>query len=113
MNSRNKGKRGELEAAHFLTDQGFPARRGQQFSGGKDSPDVVCESLPGLHFEIKRTEKGNPYDWVSQAQRDCGYKMPVVLHRRNDHKWLAILPAEDFLRIIRESAFVDSSAIDA
>jgi hypothetical protein len=113
MNSRNKGKRGELEAAHMLTDEGFPARRGQQFSGGTDSPDVVCESLPGIHFEVKRTERGNPYDWMSQAERDGGYKIPVVLHRRNDHKWLAILPAEQFLRIVRESSFVDSSATKA
>ncbi len=109
MNSRNKGKRGELEAAKFLAAEGFPARRGQQFSGGTDSPDIVCESLPGIHFEVKRCEKGNPYDWVAQAERDGGYKIPVVLHRRNDHKWLAILPAEQFLRIIRESSFVDSS----
>jgi hypothetical protein len=64
---------------------------------------VVCEALPGIHFEVKRTEKGNPYDWVAQAERDAGYKIPVVLHRRNDHKWLAILPAEQFLRIVRES----------
>jgi hypothetical protein len=28
---------------------------------------VVCEALPGIHFEVKRTEKGNPYDWVAQA----------------------------------------------
>jgi hypothetical protein len=113
MNSRNKGKRGELEAAKFLASEGFPARRGQQFSGGAESPDIVCESLPGMHFEVKRTEKGNPYDWVAQAERDGGYKIPVVLHRRNDHKWLAILPAEQFLRIIRESSLVDSSAAKA
>jgi hypothetical protein len=106
MNSRDKGKRGEREAAAFLTDEGFPARRGQQFAGGTDSPDVVCESLSGLHFEVKRCERGNPYDWVSQAQRDAGYKLPVVLHRRNDHEWLAVMPAKDFLRIIRESNFV-------
>ena len=110
MNSRNKGKRGELEAAKFLTAEGFPARRGQQFSGGTDSPDIVCPSLPAIHFEIKRCEKGNPYDWVAQAKRDGGYKTPVVLHRRNDCEWLAILPAEEFLRIIRESDLVDSSA---
>jgi hypothetical protein len=60
MNSRNKGKRGELEAAKFLASEGFPARRGQQFSGGTDSPDVLCEALPRIHFEVKRTEKGNP-----------------------------------------------------
>ena len=110
MNSRNKGKRGELEAAKFLASEGFPARRGQQFSGGADSPDIICEALPGIHFEVKRCEKGNPYDWMAQAERDGGYKIPVVLHRRNDHKWLAILPAEYLLRILRSSDFVDSSA---
>ena len=112
MNSRQKGARGEREAAKFLTAEGFAARRGQQFAGGTDSPDVVCESLPGLHFEIKRVERGNPYDWVAQAKRDAGYKLPVVLHRRNDCEWLAILPAQDFLRIVRESTFVESSAMD-
>jgi hypothetical protein len=112
MNSKQKGKRGEREAAQFLTSEGFPARRGQQFAGGTDSPDVVCESLSGLHFEVKRTERGNPYDWVSQAQRDAGYKLPVVLHRRNDHEWLAVMPARDFLRVIRESNFVATPAAE-
>jgi hypothetical protein len=106
MNSRNKGKRGELEAAHMLTDEGFPARRGQQFSGGADSPDIVCESLSSIHFEVKRVEAGNPYNWVDQAKRDAGYKVPVVLHRRNDCEWLAILPAKEFFRIVRDSDFV-------
>jgi hypothetical protein len=112
LNSKQKGKRGEREAAAFLTDEGFPARRGQQFAGGADSPDVVCESLSGLHFEVKRCERGNPYDWISQAQRDAGYKLPVVLHRRNDHEWLAIMPAKDFFRIVRESNFAATPAAE-
>lgn len=110
MNSRAKGARGEREAAALLTEEGFPARRGQQFAGGTDSPDVVCPSLPALHFEVKRVQVGNPYVWMAQADRDSGYKLPVVLHRRNDHEWLAILKATDFLAIVRESNFVDSSA---
>jgi len=110
MNSRQKGARGEREAAKFLSAEGFAARRGQQFAGGTDSPDVVCESLPSIHFEVKRVEAGNPYNWIAQAKRDAGYKLPVVLHRRNDHEWIAILPATDFLRIVRESTFVESSA---
>ena len=103
MNSRQKGKRGELEAAHFLTDQGFPARRGQQFSGSADSPDLVCEVLPGIHFEIKRTERTDLYGWLAQATADAGGKMPVVLHRKNESRWLVILHAEDFLALVRES----------
>jgi hypothetical protein len=113
LNSNQKGKRGEREAAQFLANEGFPARRGQQFAGGTDSPDIICETLPGIHFEVKRVERGNPYDWVSQAQRDAGYKLPVVLHRRNDHEWLAIMPAKDFFRIVRESNFAVSPAAES
>lgn len=90
-NGRAKGKRGELEAskvwAHVM---GGKARRGQQFAGGNDSPDVVS-SYPGIHLEVKRVEKGNPYDWVAQARRDGRGKCPVVLHRRNNQPWLLIM----------------------
>jgi Holliday junction resolvase len=52
MNSRNKGKVGEREFASLLREHGFDARRGQQFSGSPDSPDVVSDALAWLHFEI-------------------------------------------------------------
>lgn len=91
MNSRDKGKRGELEFAHYLKERGIEARRGQQFSGGGDSPDVVTD-LTGVHFEVKRREAGNPYHWLKQATDDAGIsKIPIVAHRRNDQKWMAIL----------------------
>ena len=100
INSRSKGKRGELELAHYLTDRGFPARRGQQHSGSPDSPDVVVVDLPWLHVEAKRCEKGNPYVWMRQAIDDSGPKTPVVMHRRNGEEWLAILRLDDLLRMI-------------
>lgn len=107
MNSRQKGKRGELELAKFLAAHGFPARRGQQFAGGTDSPDVICEALGRFHIEVKRCERGNPYDWIDQARRDAAEGIiPTVYHRRNDCRWLVIRDAEDDLSIIRESSFV-------
>ena len=100
INSRDKGARGEREFANLLCDQGFNARRGQQFSGSKDSPDVVCTALSPFHFEVKRVERGNLYDWMAQAERDAGPdKIPVVAHRRNKEEWVAILPMDDFLKI--------------
>jgi hypothetical protein len=103
MNSRSKGKRGELEFAHYLSNAGFPSRRGQQFSGGKESPDVVSPALPDIHFEVKRTEAGNPYKWMAQAIRDGGQnKIPVVAHRRNSGEWLAILPMAHFVNILHD-----------
>ena len=108
INSRDKGKRGELEWAAVLKAQGYEARRGQQFSGLGDSPDVV-HSIPGIHFEVKRTERLNLYAAVDQARRDALIgEMPVVVHRCNDDKrsgscrggWLVILSADEFFRLL-------------
>lgn len=110
INSRAKGARGERELAQFLTEQGFPAKRGVQFSQGKfglTESDVVCDSLPLLHIEVKRVEAGNPYNWLSQAVRDAKQgKLPVVFHKRNDHEWIVVLRAEDFIGVLRESSLV-------
>lgn len=101
MNSRDKGKRGELELSHFLTEHGFPARRGQQFSGSPDSPDVICKSLP-FHFEVKRTECLSLYPAMQQAVNDAGEgSVPLVAHRRNRREWLAILRLDDLLELLK------------
>lgn len=96
INSRNKGASGERELAQYLETHGISARRGQQFSGGSDSPDVVTE-LSGIHFECKRVEAGNLYNWLDQASRDAANKIPVVAHRRNNRQWVSILNLDDFL----------------
>ncbi len=104
--SRRKGVVGELELAAFLRDQGIEARRGVQFHGGADSPDVVT-SLYGVHFECKRVEAGNLYDWLAQAKEDAGSsKMPVVAHRRNNQDWVAILPLGDLLSLLKATRMI-------
>ena len=119
MNSRAKGCRGEREWRDELRAAGFlKSRRGQQFSGGCDSPDVICEDLPSIHWEVKRTQKLNIYDAMLQAERDCGRatscacasQIPVVAHKRNHGEWLCILPAKDFLNILRRSDLPVSSS---
>jgi Holliday junction resolvase len=117
MRSRDKGARGERDAAKAWAEAtGATCRRGQQFSGSPDSPDVVT-SQPDIHLEVKRVERGNPYDWVEQAVRDGGPKVPVVLHRRNNKPWLVIVRLEDVMRlansIAAEAKGVDAKAIPA
>lgn len=105
-NSRRKGKDGELELASLLKFHGYTARRGQQFSGGKDSPDVVCSPLKDFHFEVKRTNRGDIYGWMEQATRDAnGKKIPVVMHRRDRQDWVAILPAGLFLQLLHRAGY--------
>jgi hypothetical protein len=99
-NSRRKGKAGELEAAHYLTALFHtPVRRGRQFRGSPDSPDVV--GLDGLHVEVKRVEAGNVETWLKQSERDASTEqVPMVLHRRNGDAWKVTIRADDLLRFI-------------
>ena len=101
VNSRNKGKVGEREFASLLREHGFDARRGQQFSGSPDSPDVVSDALAWLHVEVKRVQNLNLTDACVQAEGDCGGKPWVVAHRRNHAAWLITMRADTFFNFLR------------
>ena len=98
MNSRTKGKRGELEAAHLLKKYGYDARRGQQYSGSNGDPDVV--GLPGIHLEVKRVEKLNIDEALEQSIRDArDEEVPVVMHRKNRTKWKVTMLFDDWIKL--------------
>ena len=98
MNSRNKGKRGELEAAHLLKEYGYDARRGQQYAGSNGDPDVV--GLPHVHLEIKRVEKLNIDDALQQSIRDSREnEVPVVMHRKNRTEWKVTMQFVDWIEM--------------
>ena len=101
--SRRKGAVGERELASWLRERGYAARRGQQFLGGLDSPDVVCPDIP-FHFECKRTERLSLYPAMAQAVTDAGDKVPVVAHRRNRGEWLAVLRLEDLIALLERAS---------
>jgi hypothetical protein len=102
IHGRQKGARGERSAAQAWAEalglDPAACRRGQQFAGGTDSPDVV-QPLRDIHLEVKRVEAGNPYRWLEQAVRDAGGKIPLVLHRRNRKDWIAIVRLDDVQRL--------------
>lgn len=95
LRSRNKGKRGEREAAAeirrlFRTE----ASRGRQYHGRDDAPDIVT-GIPHVHFEVKRAESLSIYDALCQANDDAQDQIPVVLHRQNRRPWVALVRLED------------------
>lgn len=97
--SLTKGKRGEREAAAEIRRLfGTDAARGRQFSGSPDSPDIRT-GIPDVHFEVKRAESLQIYPAMEQATRDAGGKVPIVLHRKNNRPWLAIVPLDDLPRL--------------
>ena len=101
MNSRNKGKKGELEIVHVLKELGFAeVRRGQQFSGANGDADVI--GIKGLHIEVKRRERTDVNNWLIQAKKDARQgELPVVFHRRNHEEWKASCRLCDFTTLIK------------
>ena len=113
INSREKGKRGELEIAHVLQEYGYETRRNQQYNGANGDADVV--GLPGIHMEVKRVQRLNIDNALEQAIRDTYADeikqgtdlIPVVMHRSNNDRkkdstkgvWKVTLRLDDFMKI--------------
>jgi len=102
INSKLKGKVGELEFVKFLKDHGINARRGQQYKGTPDSPDIISD-LENIHWEVKRTEHIQLYKYMKKAIEDASdIQIPVIAYRKNNEDWVCILRAEDLLLLVRD-----------
>ena len=104
VNSKRKGKDGELELAGKLREYGYNVRRSVQYNGKEDEGQADLLGLPGIHIECKRTESLRLYEAMDQAKRDSKGKnqIPVVFHRRNKCEWLAIMTLDNFMQLYRE-----------
>jgi len=98
--SRERGKRGEREVVHLLRSHGYEARRGQQFQGSPDSPDVIS-NFHDCHIEVKRTETLSLYKAMEQAKEDASEEQrPIVFHKRNGKEWLIVMEAEELFKLL-------------
>jgi Holliday junction resolvase len=102
INSRQKGCRGERLWRDVLREEGFTARRGQQFSGGTESPDVICDELKSLHMEVKFVERLNLEQACEQADRDRGVKPYIVAHKKSRSGWKVTMEASLFFALLRD-----------
>lgn len=103
INSRRKGKEGELALAKILRERGYDARRGQQFKGGADSPDVI--GLPGVHIECKRVERLDLTAAYEQSFRDAADgEIAAVFHKKNREPWMVTVSLEDFFKLYEKKA---------
>ena len=103
INSRSKGARYERELSKYLSENGFPARRGQQFAGGSDSPDVVSDEFP-FHIEAKHVQALNLYAAMTQSIRDAGDKPPCVIHRKNNTESMFTCRLEDLIKLLNKKS---------
>lgn len=111
INSKAKGKRGELEVVALLRECGVPARRGVQYEGSAGSPDVAHALDPIVHLEVKMQAKVMTEDWYDQAAVDAVYRIPVVVHRRSSRKastpWRATLSAAHLAMLLGDAGHMD------
>ena len=96
--ARNKGKAGENELARLIRENwGYDVRRGHVFD---HESDMV--GLQGIHCEVKRVERLNIYDAMSQAIVEAEIRndgLPVVFWRKNHGKWKATMRHGDLIEI--------------
>lgn len=101
VNGKRKGAAGERELARFLNNCGYECRRSQQYCGANGDADVI--GLPGIHIECKRVERLNLYEAMEQSIHDAKEgTIPVVMHRRNNHNWLATMELNDWIKLYQE-----------
>lgn len=103
-NSRKKGSRGELEAAHELNAvlPGAQARRAQQYSGTEGTSDLIAPGVPGLWLEVKRRQSLNLHRVIEESLASCGQLAPVILHRKDNSEWLVTFRMADLPKVIAE-----------
>ena len=98
--SRNKGAAAERELAGILSDElGFPIKRklGQAREGGDDI------QVENYRLEVKRRERLQVEDWCKQVEKvaEPG-QWPVVVFRRSNEPWRAVVPIELLIKAMRE-----------
>ena len=103
-NSRQKGKRGELEAAHAINEvlPNARARRAQQYSGTESTADLIADGLPNLYLEVKRRQSMNLHKVFDESEENCGSLAPVVLHRKDNTEWLVTFKLEDLRDVVQQ-----------
>ena len=106
INSKQKGKSGELEFAHECQKYGFENdHRNAQTNGKLEHSLADCEGLDGIHIEVKRVEKLNIDVAMEQSIRDLTTKkekkLPVVFHRKNRKPWKATMLFEDWIKLYK------------
>ena len=100
---REKGKRGEREVVALMRAYGFEARRGQQYRGGGDSPDII-HNIRGVYIEVKFREQLSLYPVLEETERgrELSCARSVVFYRRKTKPWVVVMYAEDYLELMQE-----------
>ena len=105
MNSKSKGKRGELYVVNKFKDYGFKCNRTAQFKGNTGRADDI-EEIDYIHCEVKFVENLNISKAIGQAVRDSKESkreaFPTVFHKKSREDLLVTMRFEDWIQLYSE-----------
>lgn len=102
INSKRKGKRGELFTVNKFREEGIAARRTAQFCGKGDGPgDIVLEEFPELNIENKTGKTIRLYKAIEQAKNDGDGENWIVTHKRDRDNLYATVPFKLLCKFIK------------
>lgn len=102
VNSRQKGKRGELELCQSLRELfGWDVQRAVQYNGNAGDSDLIIKQVPEIFVECKRVQSLNLSKAMEIAVAQAGKKLPLIFHRKDREEWMVTLPLKDLLSAAR------------
>lgn len=102
INSKSKGKRGELYVVNKFKEKGYKCNRTAQFKGNTGRADDI-EGIDYIHAEVKFVERLNISEAMAQAIRDNlesdRKAFPTVFHKKNNEKLMVTMRFEDWIEL--------------
>ena len=93
--SRSKGKRGEREVVAMARAAGLPAERTWHLAQSPDAEERCCDvTIAGRPVQVRLRGKGFAVLYGALEG------VEVAFLRSNRREWLAVLPAEAYLRLL-------------
>lgn len=105
INSKRKGKKGELYVVNKFKEWGYECNRTAQFKGNTGRADDI-EGIDYIHAEVKFVEKLNLSEAMNQAIRDNlasnRKAMPTVFHKKNYQELMVTQRFSDWIKLYNE-----------
>ncbi len=96
--SRSKGKRGEREVVRLARAAGLSVERTWHTAQSPDEAERRCDvRIAGRACQVKRSRDG------FRALYDGLEHVAGLFVRADGREWLAVLPAEEYLRLLRDN----------
>ena len=103
INSKAKGKRGELYVVNKFKEYGYnEVHRTAQFKGNTGQAQDI-EGIDYIHAEVKFVEKLNINQAMEQAIRDnkkpCNEVFPTVFHKKNNDRLMVTMYFDNWIEL--------------